>query len=325
MTLFIGVLSRPHRTSVAYCYRRSNVVCLCAVVKVDRRIRWHYTTTILRLRIGVRLTRYRNCKFHNGCRTISRHTDGISRYSVPPSAGPLLPLPVCPPFLCWSRPWALQNGWTDREAVWGGSRLARVKAWTPGIQLAMTCILACRGPWLKDHVLNCVHIGATWRRQQNDPCAAAVRPCVKLLWSLVLFFLSCVSVCFTLIINLCFSCTSQPPRSALLLIPPLSYQLRWLHSLYCNQSSIYLSTSAAAELVSVDDSQGNDAAWPIEQRHCWWPWVTAGVFMYTALFEWKGSMYDDCNLLNKSQWHMGHGLARAHPALTKAGLGIFIN
>jgi len=64
-----------------------------SVVKVDRRIRWHYTTTILRLRIGVRLTRYRNCKFHNGCRAISRHADGISRYSVPPSAGPLLPLP----------------------------------------------------------------------------------------------------------------------------------------------------------------------------------------------------------------------------------------
>jgi len=39
-----------------------------SVVKVDRRIRWHYTTTstILRLRIGARLTRYRNCKFHNG-------------------------------------------------------------------------------------------------------------------------------------------------------------------------------------------------------------------------------------------------------------------
>jgi len=56
-----------------------------SVVKVDRRIRWHYTTTILRLHIGARLTRYRNCKFHNGCRTISRH-------AVPPSAGPLLPL-----------------------------------------------------------------------------------------------------------------------------------------------------------------------------------------------------------------------------------------
>ena len=63
-----------------------------SVVKVDQRIRWHYTTTILRLRIGARLTRYRNYKFHNGCCTISRHADGISRYSVPPSAGPLLPL-----------------------------------------------------------------------------------------------------------------------------------------------------------------------------------------------------------------------------------------
>jgi len=62
------------------------------VLKVDRRIRWHYTTTILRLCIGARLTRYRNCKFHNGCRTISRHADGISRYSVSPSAGPLLSL-----------------------------------------------------------------------------------------------------------------------------------------------------------------------------------------------------------------------------------------
>ena len=57
-----------------------------AVVKVDRRIRWHYTTTILLLRIGARLTRYRNCKFHNFACTISRHAD------VPPSAGPLLPL-----------------------------------------------------------------------------------------------------------------------------------------------------------------------------------------------------------------------------------------
>jgi len=59
-----------------------------AVVKVDRRI----TTTILRLRIGARLTRFRNCKFHNFARTISRHADDISRYSVPPSAGPVLPL-----------------------------------------------------------------------------------------------------------------------------------------------------------------------------------------------------------------------------------------
>ena len=66
------------------------------MVKVDRRIRWHYTTTILRLRIGARLTRYRNCKFHFFARTISRHADGISRYSVPPSAGPLLPCTSVP-------------------------------------------------------------------------------------------------------------------------------------------------------------------------------------------------------------------------------------
>ena len=58
------------------------------MVKVDRRIRWHYTTTILRLRIGARLTRYRHCKFHYFARTISRHAGGISRYSVPPSSRP---------------------------------------------------------------------------------------------------------------------------------------------------------------------------------------------------------------------------------------------
>jgi len=32
--------------------------------------------------------------FTNFARTISRHADGISRYSVPPSAGPLLPLSI---------------------------------------------------------------------------------------------------------------------------------------------------------------------------------------------------------------------------------------
>ena len=77
-------------------------VCVWPVVKVDWRIRWHYTTTILRLRIGAWLTRYQNCKFHNFARTISRHADGISRYSVPPSADPLLPL--CTTCTC-VRPW----------------------------------------------------------------------------------------------------------------------------------------------------------------------------------------------------------------------------
>ena len=73
-----------------FCYKIKPKIPLYSVVKVDRRIRWHYTTTILLLRIGARLTRCRNCKFHNFARTISRHADGISRYSVQPSAGPLL-------------------------------------------------------------------------------------------------------------------------------------------------------------------------------------------------------------------------------------------
>ena len=82
---------RRDRSLPAAVSSRSQLVAL-SVVKVERRIRWHYTTTILRLCIGARLTRYRNCQFHNFARTISRHADGISRYSVPLSAGPLLPL-----------------------------------------------------------------------------------------------------------------------------------------------------------------------------------------------------------------------------------------
>jgi len=31
-----------------------------------------------------------------------------------------------------------------------------------------------------------VHIGATWRIRLNRPCAAAMRPYVKLLWPLVI-------------------------------------------------------------------------------------------------------------------------------------------
>ena len=85
--MLLTLYGELHENFIASACRRFS-----AVVKVDRRIRWHYTTTILRLRIGARLTRYRNCKFHNFARTISRHADGISRYSVPPSAGPILPL-----------------------------------------------------------------------------------------------------------------------------------------------------------------------------------------------------------------------------------------
>jgi len=77
-----------------------------AVVKVDRRITWHYTTTILHLRTGARGIEIVNFTTaaprspipddsSRYARTISRHADGISRYSVPPSAGPLLPLLRC--------------------------------------------------------------------------------------------------------------------------------------------------------------------------------------------------------------------------------------
>ena len=78
-------------------------------LKVDRRIRWHYTATILRLRIGARLTRYRNCKFHNFARTISRHADGISRYSVPASVGPLLPLDTIAVYVNSYSQWSRQD------------------------------------------------------------------------------------------------------------------------------------------------------------------------------------------------------------------------
>ena len=35
------------------------------------------------------------------------------------------------------------------------------------------------------HALGGVHIGATWQIPMNRPCAAAMRPVVKLLWPLV--------------------------------------------------------------------------------------------------------------------------------------------
>jgi len=36
------------------------------------------------------------------------------------------------------------------------------------------------------HVLDGVHIGASWRIRLNRPCAAAIRPFVKIFWSLVI-------------------------------------------------------------------------------------------------------------------------------------------
>jgi len=49
-----------------------------------------------------------------------------------------------------------ENGWTNRNAVWAV------------------------GP--RKHVLGRVQFGATWRIRFSRPCAAAMRPYVKLLW-----------------------------------------------------------------------------------------------------------------------------------------------
>jgi len=38
----------------------------------------------------------------------------------------------------------------------------------------------------RKHVLDLVHIGVTWWIRLNRPCAAAMRPYVKLLWPLVI-------------------------------------------------------------------------------------------------------------------------------------------
>ena len=42
----------------------------------------------------------------------------------------------------------------------------------------------CVGP--RKHVLSGVHTGATWQIPSNRPCAAVVRPVVKLLWPLII-------------------------------------------------------------------------------------------------------------------------------------------
>ena len=65
------------------------------VVKVDRRIRWHYTTRGLLYFAFALVHDSRGIEIVNftvSLALFSRHADGISRYSVPPSAGPLLPL-----------------------------------------------------------------------------------------------------------------------------------------------------------------------------------------------------------------------------------------
>jgi len=56
-------------------------------------------------------------------------------------------------------------------------------------------VWTCVGP--RKHVLDGVQIGATWRIPLNCPCAAAMRPYVKLLWPPVIY-------AFFYLCNLCF-------------------------------------------------------------------------------------------------------------------------
>ena len=59
-----------------------------------------------------------------------------------------------------------KNGWTDRDAVW---------------------VVDSGGP--KEECVTGGHIGETWQIRLNRPCAAAMRPYVKLLWSLAVIIL----------------------------------------------------------------------------------------------------------------------------------------
>jgi len=45
-------------------------------------------------------------------------------------------------------------------------------------------------------VLDGVHIGATWRIRLNRPCAAAMRPVVRLLWPVVVIIIIIIAVAF---------------------------------------------------------------------------------------------------------------------------------
>ena len=67
---------------------------LLPVVRVDRKIRWHYTTTILRLRIGARLTRYRIVNFTILLALSAGTLMASAGTPYRHSAGPLLPLAV---------------------------------------------------------------------------------------------------------------------------------------------------------------------------------------------------------------------------------------
>jgi len=83
-----------------------------------------------------------------------------------------------------------------------GTEIATVNVWTIATRLLVTelrsqpikcryCLYtATKGHWDGKHFwlsIFAVHIGATRRIRLNRPCAAAMRPYVKLLWPLVIF------------------------------------------------------------------------------------------------------------------------------------------
>jgi len=71
---------------------------------------------------------------------------------------------LCVCVCVWHAEEPCRKGWTDQDAVLTADSY---------------------GP--KNHVLDGLHLDATWLLRLNDPCAAAMWPYVKLLWSIVNF------------------------------------------------------------------------------------------------------------------------------------------
>jgi len=96
--------------------------------------------------------------------------------------------------VCWSRPWALQNSWTDRD-VFGIWTPEGLKHYVLDVQIP-TCeggILRARdSAWGSTSTVlmpvGCTrwgHISATRQIWLNRPCVAAMRPYLKLFWPFV--------------------------------------------------------------------------------------------------------------------------------------------
>jgi len=73
---------------------------------------------------------------------------------------------------------------------------------------------------LKEACVTWEHIGATWRMWLNRPCAATMRPYVKLLWPLVLFWLRLLCSCIVCFCCVRFTFFSTKPRDWLGITSP---------------------------------------------------------------------------------------------------------